>query len=254
MFRNDIVAVGNTAKAKVGLLEKNLTGYVISACLAGMYIAFGGIFMGIMGANMAGEPLQKLVNGLVFSVGLCLVTMGGAELFTGNNFVMAVGAMEKTISWGKAIKLWIVCYLGNLLGSVVTAGIFTLTGIPASGAVGEFFANTAATKMAGTPVQLFTKAILCNILVCLAIWCGAKLKSEGAKIAMNFCCVATFVACGFEHSVANMTFLSIGLMNPQGAAVSLGGFFYNLGIVTVGNMIGGILLVAVPYYMISKDK
>jgi nitrite transporter NirC len=253
MFKNEIEAVGNTAKAKIGLLDRNLAGYVVASFLAGLYIGIGSIFMGITGSYMAGQPAQKLACGLVFSVGLCFVTMGGAELFTGNNFVMAVGAMTKAIAWGQAVKLWIVCYLGNLLGSVVTAALFTMTGLP-SGDVGTYFANVAATKMAGTPANLLAKAIFCNILVCVAIWAGAKLKSEGAKIAMNFCCVTTFVACGFEHSIANMTFLSIGLMNPLGASVSLGGFFYNLIIVTIGNMIGGIVFVAIPYYLIAREK
>ena len=254
MFKSEIEAVGNTARGKVGLLEKNPFGYVLMSFLAGLYIAFGGILMGIVGGNMAGEPMQKLICGIIFSVGLCLVTVAGAELFTGNNFVMAVGSLTGTVSWGKTIKLWVVCYIGNLLGSVVGAAVFTATGIMSNEAVGTFLTSTAAAKMAGTPLNLFAKAVLCNVLVCLAIWCGAKLKSEGAKIAMNFCCVATFVACGFEHSIANMTFMSIGLMNPHDAAVNFGGFFYNLGIVTLGNMIGGILLVAVPYYLISKDK
>lgn len=254
MFKDDFNAVANGAKAKVNLLENNPVGYVIAAIMAGLYIALGSILMGFVGGCLTGQPAQKLVCGIVFSVGLCFVTMGGAELFTGNNLVMAVGSLKKTVSWAQTIKLWVICYLGNLVGSVVAAAIFTMTGIPGSGDVGAFFANAAANKMAGTPANLFAKAILCNILVCIAIWCGTKLKSEGAKIAMNFCCVGTFVTCGFEHSIANMTFLSIGLMNPQGAAVSLGGFFYNLAIVTLGNMVGGILFVALPYYFISKEK
>jgi nitrite transporter NirC len=254
MFGNEIEAVGNTAKGKVRLLEKNPTGYLLMSFLAGLYIALGSILMGFVGGCLTGTPAQKLVCGIVFSVGLCFVTMGGAELFTGNNFVMAVGSLTKAVSWAQTVKLWIVCYIGNLLGSIVGAAIFTATGIPGSGDVGTFFANAAANKMSGAAGNLLAKGILCNILVCIAIWCGAKLKSEGAKIAMNFCCVTTFVTCGFEHSVANMTFLSIGLMNPHEAAVNLGGFFYNLGIVTLGNMIGGILFVAVPYYLIAKDK
>lgn len=255
MFQDDYKAASNGALAKVNLLEKNPVGYTISAFMAGLYIAFGSILMGFVGGCLAGQPSQKLVCGIVFSVGLCFVTMAGAELFTGNNFIMTVGSLKKTVTWGQTVKLWIVCYLGNLVGSVAGAAIFTMTGICQSNeAVGEFFANAAATKMAGTPSNLFAKAVLCNILVCIAIWCGTRLKSEGARIAMNFCCVGTFVTCGFEHSIANMTFLSIGLMNPMDKAVSLGGFFYNLGIVTLGNMVGGILFVAVPYYFISKEK
>ena len=154
---------------------------------------------------------------------------------------MACGALKKEVSWGKAVKLWIVCYLGNLIGSVVGGGLFTLTGL-ATGDVGAFLANAAAAKIAGEPMQLFAKAILCNICVCLAVWCSIKMKTEGGKIAMAVAGVVTFVTCGFEHSIANMTFFTMG------------GCLYNLLIVTVGNMIGGILFVAVPYYLISKSK
>ncbi len=252
MFQDDYKSASNTALAKYNFLQKNPAGYVISSFMAGLYIAIGSMMMGIIGSAFAGAPAQKVINGLVFSVGLCLVTIAGAELFTGNNFVMAVGVLKKTVTLAQAVKLWIVCYIGNFLGSIVASLLFVLSGIP-SGDIGTNFANIAAAKMAGTPLNLFAKAILCNVLVCLAIWCGTKLKSEGARIAMNYACVTTFVACGFEHSVANMTFLTIGLLNPMGAAVSLGGLVYNLAIVTLGNMVGGIVLVALPYYFIAKE-
>lgn len=255
MFKEEHQSVGNVAKGKIKLLEGNPLAYVLASVLAGLYIGFGSILMGFVGGCLTGQPAQKLVCGIVFSVGLCFVTMAGAELFTGNNFVMASASMQKAVTWGQTVKLWIVCYIGNLIGSVIAAALFTMTGICSSNeAVGEFFANAAAGKMAGTPANLFAKAILCNILVCIAIWCGTKMKSEGAKMFMNFCCVGTFVTCGFEHSIANMTFLSIGLMNPMGKAITMGGFFYNLGIVTLGNMVGGILFIAVPYYVISREK
>ena len=102
-------------------------------------------------------------------------------------------------------------------------------------------------------MNLFTKAIFCNICVCVAIWCGTRLKSEGAKLAMCLACVVTFVTCGFEHSVANMTFVSIGLMN-QAADVAIGGVIYNLVIVTIGNVIGGVVFEALPYYLTAKAK
>lgn len=256
MFSEEYQAACNAAKNKLNLLETNALGYFIASCMAGAYIGFGSVLMGIVGGYLsaAGSGATKLVCGLVFSVGLCFVVMAGAELFTGNNFVMSCAALKKEISWGKVCKVWAVCYLGNLVGSLVVAGLFTLTDIPKSGDVGTFLANTASTKMAGTPVQLFTKAILCNICVCLVIWCTIKMKTEAGKIAMIFCGVTTFVTCGFEHSIANMTFLTIGLLNPNGAAVSLGGAIYNLVIVTLGNMVGGIVFVALPYYLISRSR
>ncbi len=256
MFHSEIEAVGGGAKNKLALLENNPGGYFLMAMLAGMFIGLGSVLMGVVGGlfTAGGSYAVKLVDGLVFSVGLCMVTMAGAELFTGNNFVMSVGSLTGAVPWSKTIKLWAVCWLGNLAGSVLIALLFTMTQIPAGGDIGAFLAGTANTKMTGSAPTLFSKAILCNICVCVAIWCGTRLKSEGAKIAMNICCVVTFVTCGFEHSVANMTFLTIGLLNPNGLSMSIGGALFNLLIVTLGNMIGGIVFVALPYWVISREK
>lgn len=255
MFGEDFQNVCNAAKNKLNLLENNLVGYLTASFMAGMYIAFGSMIMGIVGGYLtaAGSGATKLVCGIVFAAGLSFVVMAGAELFTGNNLVMACAAMKKEITWGKAAKLWAFCYLGNLLGSVVAAVLFTFTGL-VSGDVGTFFNNAAAAKIGGEPLALFMKAILCNICVCIAIWCSIKMKTEAGKLILIFCGVTVFVTCGFEHSIANMTFLTIGLLNAGEKAITLGGSLYNLVIVTLGNMVGGIVFVALPYYLISKKK
>ena len=249
MFREETTAVCGAAKKKIALLENNPLGYWLMSILAGLFIGLGSVLMGVVGGvfTAGGAYSTKLVCGSVFAVGLCLVTVAGAELFTGNNFVMAMAGFRKEISWGKIVKLWVICWLGNLIGSVLTALVFHMTGIGA-GDIGTFLANTASAKANGEAVPLFMKAILCNI------WCGTKLKSEGAKLAMNFACVMTFVTCGFEHSIANMTFLTIGLLNPMEMAVPVTGVIMNLVIVTIGNMIGGIVCVALPYYLIAREK
>lgn len=255
MFREEYQTVCGAAKKKVDLLEKNPLGYMAAAFMAGMFIGLGSVLMGIIGGyfSAAGSPATKLVNGLVFAVGLSFVFMAGGELFTGNNFVMSAASIKGEVCWGKTIKLWIVCYLGNLLGSVVTAGIFTLSGLMNGQEVGTFLSNTAVAKVSGAPMELFAKAVLCNICVCLAVWCSIKMKSESGKIMMAILGVMTFVTSGYEHSIANMTFLTIGLLN-SGTAITIGGVLYNLLIVTAGNMLGGILFVAVPYYLIQKEK
>ena len=255
MFRDETTAVCGAAQKKMELLEKNPLGYWLMSILEGLFIGLGSVLMGVVGGvfTAGGAYSTKLVCGCVFAVGLCLVTVAGAELFTGNNFVMAMAGFRKELAWGKIVKLWVVCWLGNLIGSVLTAVVFTATGI-GTGDVAAYLANAAATKAAGAALPLFTKAIFCNICVCLAIWCGTKLKSEGAKLAMNFACVMTFVTCGFEHSVANMTFLTIGLLNPAGMSIPVAGVIMNLVIVTLGNMVGGIVCVALPYYLIAREK
>ncbi len=254
MFQDEYQAVCNAGKNKLNLLEKNPLGYFVAAMLAGMFIGFGAILQGLVSGYLsAGSvPSTKLIGGIVFSVGLTFVVMAGAELFTGNNFVMSAASFGGAVPWGKTIKLWVVCYIGNFVGSIITAALFYCTGIPNGEPVGTFFGNLAQTKMSGSVGQLFAKAIMCNICVCIAIWCSIKCKTEGAKIAVVFCAVTTFVTCGFEHSVANMTYLTIGMLAPNGAAVSLAGYFYNLAIVTLGNMVGGICFIALPYYLISR--
>lgn len=254
MFRDEFTSVCNSAKGKLNLLNNNPVGYVIAAVMAGIFIAFGGFVMLTVGGNLGTTGAGKVVMSASFAAALSLVVMAGAELFTGNNFVMASGAMAGEVKWGDAVKLWVICYVGNLAGSLLAAVIFHFTGL-ASGAVGETIATVAAAKMGGAPVALFMKAIFCNMLVCLAVWCGAKMKTESGKLVMIFWCIFVFVVCGFEHSVANMTIMAAGLLDPNGVAgLSIGGYVYNLVIVTIGNMIGGILFVAWPYYMIQKSK
>ncbi|MDZ5000840.1 nitrite transporter NirC, partial [Clostridium perfringens] len=170
--------------------------------------------------NSANSPATKIVMGLSFGVALSLVIFAGSELFTGNNFVMTVGALNKSVSWGDTIKIWIVSFIGNLTGSILAGSLFFMAGL-ASGPVGEFIAKTSATKMSLPASDLFFRGILCNILVCLAVWCSFKCKEETAKLIMIFWCLFVFITAGFEHSVANMTLLSIGLLSPAGAAVSI---------------------------------
>lgn len=256
MYESDVQAVSATAKKKADFMEKNLLGFFLMSCMAGLYIGLGSSLMVVVGGafSAAGSAATKLINGLIFSVGLCMVTVAGSELFTGNNMVMSVGGFTKSVPWGKVCKYWAICWIGNLVGSIVTGVLFTLTGIPVGGDTNAFLNSVVVAKATGTLMNLFTKAILCNICVCVAIWCGARLKSEGAKLALYLCCVMTFVTCGFEHSVANMTFFTIGLLNPGAAALSIGGVIYNLVIVTLGNMVGGIVFVALPYYLTGREK
>lgn len=253
MFEENYEAVTKAASTKVQFFKKNPGGYFILSSLAGMYIGFGILLIFTIGGMLTGQPYLKIVMGASFGIALSLVVFAGAELFTGNNMVMASGILMKTVSVRDACKLWVVCYLGNWFGSILLAVMYKMAGL-ASGNVGEFIASAAATKMNAPFVELFMRGLLCNILVCLAVWCGIKCKSESGKLIMIFWCLFAFITSGFEHSVANMTLLTIALLEPFEQAVSLGGYFYNLFVVTLGNMVGGILFVALPYYLVAKKK
>ncbi len=253
MYYDEFAAVAAAAKTKAGFLGKNPTGYLLSSMLAGVYVGLGILLIFSIGGQLVGLQYVKVVMGVSFGISLSLVVMAGAELFTGNNLVMTAGLCLKTVDLGQTVRLWLICYAGNWLGSVLIAAVFTGTGL-GEGPVGEFIAATAAAKMSVPFFPLLLRGVMCNALVCLAVWCNFRLKSESGKLIMIFWCLFAFITTGYEHSIANMTLLTAALFAPYGAAVSLGGYFYNILVVTLGNMLGGILLIAAPYAVISRKK
>ncbi len=253
MFFEEIAAVMNSSRLKTDFLKRNPIGYFLATILAGVFVGFGILLIFTIGGMLEGQPYVKIVMGLSFGIALSLVIIAGAELFTGNNFVMTVGALGKTVSWPETLKLWMVCFLGNWLGAIILALIFQGTGLT-KGATGEFIAAASAVKMNMALLPLFTRAILCNMLVCLAIWSGFRCKSESGKLIMVFWCLFAFITSGYEHSVANMTLLTVSILSPLSSDISITGYFYNIFVVSLGNMIGAIAGLAVPYYMISRNQ
>ncbi|MCR4745041.1 MAG: formate/nitrite transporter family protein [Lachnospiraceae bacterium] len=252
MFKEEFEAAAKAARVKSDLLKKKPFSYFLLSVLAGMFIGIGGLFAFSAGGQLAGAPATKIVMGASFGVALSLVVFAGAELFTGNNFCMTAGLLRKTVKLSDAIKLWIVCWIGNLTGGIILSAFYTLTGL-GNGAVGEFMAAGALAKISAGFLPLLTRGILCNFLVCLAVWCGFRCKSESGKLIMIFWCLIAFFTAGFEHCIANMTILTAAFFNPSGYDISLNGIIWNLGVVTLGNMIGGIFFLALPYGIISNE-
>ncbi|MDD5867154.1 MAG: formate/nitrite transporter family protein [Lachnospiraceae bacterium] len=253
MYGETYQAVSSAAKNKVNFLKKSPVGYFIHSMLAGAYIGFGNILINVIGGLMKGAPATKVVMGCAFGIALSLVVIAGAELFTGNTLVMTAGLTEKKISFADALKLLVLCWFGNLAGSALLAVFFHFSGLYTEPAQ-IFLATAAAGKMSAPFLQLVIRGILCNILVCLAVWCGFKCRSESAKLIMIFWCLFAFITCGFEHSIANMTQLTLALLDPAGQAVSFGGWLHNLLAVTIGNIIGGVCFVALPYFVGAKAE
>ncbi len=254
MFNDEFTAAANGAAGKLKLLNNNPLGYFMLSVLAGAYIGFGILLVFTLSGALDGAPFTKLVMGCCFGVALSLVIIAGAELFTGNNLVMTAGVLRKTVTAGDAAKLWVVCWIGNLVGSALLAVIFSLTGLY-SNATLSAMTGAAAGKMTAGFIPLLTRGMLCNTLVCLAVWCGFRAKSDAGKLIMVFWCLLAFFATGFEHSIANMTLLTLALINNGGnEAITMGGYWYNLVVVTLGNMLGAILFVALPYHLATKQK
>lgn len=255
MFQETLISISDMAVTKRTHFQRNKRGYFLLTLLGGLYIGFGIILIATIGGLLdpVGNPMMKIIQGVSFGVALSMVMMAGADLFTGNNMVMAIGAFTKRTTWGHAWVIWAFSYLGNFIGSIICAWLFFMTGL-ADGAIGEYIEKVAEIKISATFTQLVFRGILCNILVCLAVWSAYKLKSETAKIAMIFVCIFPFITSGFEHCVANMTLLSLAWMIPYSDSVTLVNMWSNLMPVTIGNIIGGALFVAAIYFYSVQEN
>ena len=232
----------------------------VSAMLAGAFIAFGGMFFCLfLGDPTIPFAVQRLVGGMCFCLGLALVLVCGAELFTGNILMCAAKASGK-IGWGGMLKNWVLVWVGNLAGALMAVALIYFAQMWAmnGGAVGEAMVSVAASKVTPDWVTLFFKGIMCNVLVCLAVWIGFAGRTVVDKVIGIILPISAFVACGFEHCVANMFFLPMGLiLNMAGfgdpGIMSMGGILYNLSAATLGNIVGG-LLVGMAYWFIYAKK
>ena len=240
---------------------------LLLAILAGAYIAFGAVFSAISITGMAGSwpyGFMKVMAGLTFSLGLILVVVGGAELFTGNN-LMVISWINRKISFGSMLRNWGIVYIGNFFGSLLIAILVFFSRIytASSGDLGKTMLNLANNKMHYSFVQALVLGILCNILVCLAVWLAFSSRTTSGKILAIVFPITAFIAAGFEHSVANMYILPVAILirsfDPSFAAgtrldlVSLtwGNFFItNLLPVTIGNILGGAGFVGGVYALI----
>lgn len=227
------------------------------AVLAGAFIALGALFYTVTitsGPNQSSHfGLSRLAGGVAFSLGLILVVVGGAELFTGNN-LMAMAWASGRVTGAQVLRNWGLVYLGNLAGAIGTVVLVLLAGIPqmSDGAVGETMIRIARAKVTLDPVSALARGVLCNVLVCLAVWLCMAARSVTDKILAIVFPVAAFVACGFEHSVANMFFLPLGIaLTASGSApIAWTGAWVNLAVVTLGNVFGGTGLVALVYWFV----
>lgn len=246
--------------------------------LAGAFIAIGAIFSTTVsaGSSMLPYGVGRLLSGLTFSLGLILVIVGGAELFTGNSLIiMAFSSQKVTLS--QLLKNWAIVYIGNFVGSVGTSILifFSKQYTFGNGAIGLTMLNIGESKTSLSFLQAIALGILCNALVCMAVWLCYSARSTADKILSIIPPISAFVAAGFEHSVANMYFIPVSLLVKYFAHPSffymiqkipsdfpnltLGNFFLvNLLPVTIGNIIGGAVMVGLVYWYIylrrSKTK
>ncbi|PJE78650.1 putative formate transporter 1 [invertebrate metagenome] len=249
----------------------------ILAVMGGVFIAMAGIFYTVVATGSHGPSalpygMTKLIGGIAFSVGLILVVLCGAELFTSSTLISIPCASGK-VRWGVMFRNWVIVYLGNGVGSLIMVAMILYTGQwhDAHGAIGESAMSIANAKMGHSFGQVMVLGILCNIMVCVSVWASYAARSASGKILAIILPVAVFIASGFEHSVANMYLLPVGWFVHNFADASFWQsvgrvpadfshitgynlFMNNLIPATIGNVIGGAVLVGMANWLVFLKK
>ncbi len=259
------VETGGVAKARLGIADT-----LLLSVLAGAFIGLGAMFSTVVATESGlGYGMTRLVVGLSFCLGLILVVVGGAELFTGNNLIVMAWAHGR-VSTPAVLRNWTLVFLGNFAGAAATALGVYLSGIWALDGhkVGATAVNIAAAKCNLGWGEAFMRGIYCNALVCLAVWLAFSARTTTDKILAVLFPITAFVAAGFEHSIANMYFIPMGLLlREQGDVMAARGsagdptsltwenfLLGNLLPVTLGNIVGGALMVGLVYWFVYLRK
>lgn len=243
----------DVSKKKV---SKTFVKMLLVGFMGGAFIALGSVAATVMWGTVGDVGIGKFLGAAIFPVGIVMVLITGAELFTGNNLI-TIGALNGHISWGALTKNWIAIFIGNFLGSVFIAGLVYAGHLFGSGdslnGIGEMAVRIARYKTGHTFLVAFFRAILCNIVVSLSIWMATGISTVEGKILAVWFPIAAFVMAGYEHIVANMFFIPMGIF--LGSGVSWGELVVNNFIpVTLGNIIGGGLIVPVVYHILYLQK
>ena len=265
----ELMMSGAEAKAKMPVKKM-----IIFGIFAGVYIAFAGAGANMAAFNLLANPetfgLGKVLSGTVFTVGLMLVVLGGAELFTGNTTMLAA-AVHRRITLSSMLRNWVIVYICNLIGGVMIAFMVSYSGGlgAGDGMLGAMTVRIAAGKVNMDFGQALVSGIMCNWLVCMAVWLSTGAQTTVGKIFSIFFPIWLFVTAGFEHCVANMFFIPAGIFAKESelflsisgigsedlSNLTWGGMLVNNMLpVTVGNIIGGAVCVAIGYYTALQDK
>ena len=238
------------AKVKLSAIKMLILG-----AFAGMFIGFAGIASTTSSATIENASIARLVSACVFPAGMAMVLIAGSELFTGNNLIM-IAWLEKKIKLMDMLKNWFFVYIGNFIGASFVAVLVVYGHTPGlyDGKLAEKMVAAAQTRVVQTFPEAFIRGILCNILVCIAVWAAFAAKKVSGKLLMSFWPVMLFVLCGFEHSIADMYFGVAGLLTAQEYGIAANGLNWgsfllkNLLPVTLGNLVGGAGIVSCGYW------
>lgn len=246
--------VQDLAFKKQKIFQKSPFRYLLRSMLASMFIGFG-VIVAFKSGNffyLEQSPLAFPIAALTFGAAIILITYGGGDLFTGNTFYFSYTAFQRKINWSDVSRLLLTSYFGNILGAIFFALFIFSTGLFSDQGTTGFLMSVAEKKVQLPPTELFFRGILCNWLVCLAFFIPMRLEGDGAKLFTMMLFVFCFFISGYEHSIANMCTFAIAFVSNPPETFTLAGVIHNLIPVTLGNMIGGGVLMGWMYYYVNK--
>ncbi len=253
MTRADVSIVAESGAGKSALATSSPLRYLTRAAFAGAFIFIGAVFSCLTAAWFYADhlPVSKLLGGATFSAALILVLLLGGELFTGTNLAMGVALYENKVTFPQAVRVWILAYLGNFIGIFVLCLLMAGSGA-ARDLLSSYLALMVPGKLSPPWYSLLLKGVLCNFLVCLGVFAGYKLKSEMGKATLCVLVITVFVLAGFEHSVANIAYFSLYVLYLGTAQLPAMG--WNLFWVTLGNLLGGAVLLGLPMWFAAERE
>ena len=257
MYTPNVEGIIESAVKKRDAMNASLSRYMVSALMSGAYVGLGIILIFSIGAPLlaAESPYQTMLMGMSFGLALTLVIFAGSELFTGNNMFFTMSTLAGRTTMRETLKNWGLVFLGNLIGAVLLSLLIVAAGLFKTASPDHLLFVISAKKMSAPVMELFFRGILCNWLVCLAIWMAARTKEEIAKLVLIWWCLFAFISSGYEHSVANMTLLSLAWLLPNHPeTITLTGWLHNMIPVTLGNMVGGAVFVGMAYWYVSPVR
>lgn len=250
MYEKELEAFSAAAQSKYTMAKQTPFRYFVAAIIAGFFIVVATVLSNVTAAVFykTSPEIAKFLGAFLFSIAIVLIVFIGGELFTGNNMTMAMGMYNKKVTFGQTLRVWLMSYIGNFVGAFILGSLVVLSGCCRE-ILTDYYTAIIPSKLNLDPFTLFVRGILCNYLVCLAVFVGKKMATESGKLVVMFCVITTFVIAGFEHCIANMGTYTI-------AGFLLGGLPFDkvalsFVFVTLGNIVGGALLFAWPLKFVS---
>lgn len=248
---SDIEVLSKLGKIKYNLMKTDPLRFFVRSFMAGAYLGMACILSYTLGAMLSDHGvIGKIALAATFGIGLVAIVYLGAELFTGNCFVTIIPVLNKDLKLKDILPMWVVCYIGNIVGISFVCALFILSGAQEA-VLKPYLMTTMQTKLDFNILQLFIKGMLCNLIVCVAAYSGIKIKDETARLIVIMVFVMAFVLPGFDHCIANAGLFAMGIVQ-LGSSIDWSMLPLHMLISTLGNIVGGSVLLGLPIYIMFR--